>query len=399
MTGVILALLMVGAGAGGANTAARSDGGEIRLASASLDDLIAAARARIDAGEFAAADALLRRALRMDLKDPRPADLLREIYEGRDVRLPLDHPAVSAAVSQLGPAAWTTETEHFVIVSNADRDWTRERAALLEVAYDEVHRFGARLGVRMHPPEFRLVCVLVADHGQYEALAKRHDNVHAHWVLGYYASGSNRVVFYDDSTGPAFAAARARLDHIRAGITRGDRDARIAVEDEAARIGAAAADVSTAKTVHEAAHLVAYNCGIQSRARRAPFWFTEGLATNFESPTCRGRLGPESPVEAREREFDEIVAAGNLVPLEQFVGLLEAPESDRERVGVMYSQAYALFRYLARAEKEALGAFTRDLLAEPAGETTPERMRALFRARFGAPELVERRWLRFETAR
>ena len=402
-TGVSLGVVCLAAGAsgaGGRDGESRTESAtEIRLAPASMDDLVVGAQARLDAGDAAGADALLRRALRLDLRDPRPADLLREIYDGRGIRLAVDHDAVAEAMVQLGRGAWSTETEHFVIVSNADRAWTRDRAAMLEQAYDEVHRFGARVGVRMHPPESRLVCVLVGQHDQYEALALKHDNVRATWVSGYYASGSNRVVFYDDSTGPAFAGARARVEEARRRVAGGARDARMAVDAEDDRIAEAAKAASTAKTIHEAAHLVAYNCGLQSRARQSPFWFTEGLATNFETPTGKGRLGPESPVEFREAEFVGLVARGPTIPLDQFVGLLEAPETDRTRAGEMYAQAYALFRYLARTEREALGAFARDVLAEPPGESTPARMRELFSARFGPPDQVERRWLKFEGAR
>jgi hypothetical protein len=398
--GAVLGLVSVFAGAGGAGgIRANADAGEIRLATATIDDLMAGAHARVAAGDAAGADALLRRALRLDVRDPRPADLLREIYDGRGVRLPVDDGAVGDALAQLGAGSWSMETEHFVIVSNADRAWTQGRASMLERAYDEVHRFGGRIGVRMHPPEAKLVCVLVGRHDQYEALALEHDGVRASWVSGYYASASNRIVFYDDSTGPAFVAAKARLEEARGRAPRGNREAEVALEAEDSRIDGAALAASTAKTVHEAAHLVAYNCGMQSRARQAPFWFTEGLATNFETPTGAGRLGPESPVEFREAEFAALLARGGAMPVAQFVGVLEAPEDDRARAGDMYAQAYALFRFLARTDREALGGFARDLLSEPAGESTPERMRELFRDRFGPAEAVERRWVKFETSR
>ncbi len=407
-TGALLGLVCLSVGTGGLRSTARGADSptEIRLASASLDDLLAAAQSRIAAQDGVGADALLRRALRVDADDTRASDLLRVMYDGGGgFKLPIDRVGADAALSQLGPGAWESETPHFVIVSDADRTWTRQRGALLERAYDEVHRFGTKLGVRMHPPETKLLCVLLADHAEYETLAQTHDSVRATWVSGYYASGSNRVVFYDDSTGPAFADAKSRLQQMRDkvaaqhGSREQTREAQSALAAQDDRINAAASAASTAKTVHEAAHLIAYNCGIQSRARQAPFWFTEGLATNFETPTGQGRFGPESADDAREKEFDHLLIQGAAIPLAQFVGMTEAPEAERDRVETMYAQAYALFRYLSRSERDSLGKFASALLAEPAGTTSPARLRALFEAAFGPIDALERRWMKFEAAR
>lgn len=379
---------------------------EIELESASLEDLLVGAQERIGAIDGPGADALLRRALKVDAVDTRAADLLRVMYDGGGgFQLAVDRVRVDAALKQLGSGAWETETDHFVIVSNTSRAWTRQRAALLERAYKEVHRFGAKLGVRMHPPEAKLLCVLIADHDEYEALAQAHDGVRASWVAGYYASDSNRIVFYDDSTGPAFVEARNHLQQLRAQMessaSEGEQARAEAAELSAQidHIAAAVSAASTAKTVHEATHLVAYNCGLQSRARQAPFWFTEGLATNFESPTGQGKFGPDTPDESREKQFDAARAKTGTIPLAQFVSMVAAPESERAEAEHMYAQAYALFRYLARTDREALGAFANALLAEPPGEASPERLRELFEASFGFIEPLEKRWLKFEASR
>ncbi len=255
----------------------------------------------------------------------------------------------------------------------------------------------------MHPPDGKLLCVLLANHAEYEAIASTFDSVRATWVAGYYASDSNRIVFYDDSTSPAFVEARSHLQEMReqaaaqAGTEAAEAEAALSAQID--RISAAVNAASTAKTVHEAAHLVAYNCGLQSRARQAPFWFTEGLATNFESSTGQGKFGPETPDEKREKEFDETRAKTGTIPLAQFVGMMAAPETERAEAENMYAQAYALFRYLARAEAQGPGSFTNALLAEPPGQHSEERLRELFEMSFGPIEALEKRWLKFEGAR
>jgi len=409
--GLIVRQFLIGAGLGLACIAGGVASGadptsEIQLRSSSLEDLLAGAQDKIAEGDGKGADAMLRAALKLDPIDARAADLLKVMYDGGGgFQLPVDRVRVDAALKQLGPGAWETETDHFVIVSNASRSWTRQRGAILERAYKEVHRFGGKLGIRTNPPESKLLCVLLSDHAEYEAIAQAHDGVRASWVAGYYASDSNRIVFYDDSTGPAFVEARSHIEDLRKQVAAGVANAKEADEaqkvlsDQLDKIAAAVNAASTAKTVHEATHLVAYNCGIQSRARQAPFWFTEGLATNFETPTGQGKFGPDAPDPTREKEFDTALEKAGAIPLAQFVGMISAPEEGRTEAESMYAQAYALFRYLARSERASLGLFTTALMTEPAGESSPERFLELFEQYFGPVDALEKRWLKFEAAR
>jgi hypothetical protein len=161
------------------------------------------------------------------------------------------------------------------------------------------------------------------------------------------------------------------------------------VRSERARIEAAALERAEAKTVHEAAHLVAFNTGLQLRTHRYPFWITEGIGTAFETADSRGAFGPWSRYGPRDGEVRERLAG--FEPLEAFLGRTDAP-ADREGARSAYAQAYALFTFAATREPRALGGLLRDIAAEPAGETTGRRLVELFAGRFGPMDAFEARW-------
>ncbi|TVQ76975.1 MAG: DUF1570 domain-containing protein [Phycisphaeraceae bacterium] len=382
----------------------------------SVDDLLVLADQTREAGDLRGADALLRQAIALDRRDPRAATTLRAMYQTPGVSLPVDQEAVSELQARLGPTFRATQTRHFVVLSDSDPAWTRSREAMLERTYRQVFRFADRLGMSVHVPEAKLICVLVDDYDTYRSFAGKHDAVSAHWMAGYYTATGNRVVFYNDRTGPQFREAesvlrgyeadarRAREESVLAHRRR-DRDAVAAyaaradlieehVASERGRIAAAAEAMSTAKTIHEAAHLVAFNIGLQLRTHQYPFWLTEGLATNFESETGEGAFGPDTSVEQREEELRRAMGEGRLLPLREFVQMTHVPHDSEEAAGAMYPQAYSLFQHAARYDRGALRGLFEDLNEEPGGTIAPCRLLALFERHFGDVDVYERRWLR-----
>lgn len=368
-------------------------------------------------GRVAEADRLLRIVLKTDPDQQRAATMLRTLYTNYGLELAVDESSLSLVRDQLGEdnrdfARY--ESRHFVVLSNAPRDWTNQRLALLERTHFQYTRMMKLMGLQSVPPANKLICVLFDEHTDYAAFARRTDRVEAPWVAGYYASGSNRIVMYDDATGPTFAEANRQIEQLQQQAEQARRQARSAhrsqmdraqdyakrvrehADREAERIRALVRAASDAKAVHEAAHLIAFNCGLQSRSRRYPFWLTEGLATNFETEDATGAFGPDRPIDARERDFDRRMEAGALLPLRDLVQLVDIGHFESDHAGVAYAQSYALFRYLYRSNRDQLAQMFRDIEREPAGPISPERMLELFEQRIGPVDLVEREWLRFE---
>lgn len=319
-------------------------------------------------------------------------------------------------LAALGSRAGVTRAEPFLIVSDADTAWTQNRAALLQRAAHQFKRFADRLGYRVEPSDEPLVVVLINDHERYARFAQRHDAVEAGWVAGYYASLSNRVVFYNDATGPSAAQAGAKLreyDELVARAKEMASDARrerrgddaatlekrasemaARLKHEKQRVTSATRINGQAKAVHEAVHLLAFNWGLQARDREYPFWLTEGLATNFETEKPGNAFGPEHEFDPRRRDFDRVREGGRLIPLEVFVQMMTVPGDDEETADVMYAQSWSLFRYLFRYEREALCEYFRDIKRQPPGRMGPKRHLEIFRARFGDVESLERAWLK-----
>lgn len=379
-------------------------------------DVYRAVAAMVEAGQWNRADALLRSALIENPDDDIAAQALRDMYRLPGVLPLVDESEVSRTQEQLGPGYSRYETDHFVALSNCDPQWTRQRVDLLERTYHQFHRVMKRLDLQNVPPRNRLLCVLIEDHAAYTAFARDHDGVDAAWVAGYYASRTNRVVFYNDATGPAFRSAAEQIDQFRkvaqtaerrADTVRGDRadqsaaalraqakrfKEHLSVEQSRLREQVEAASIT--KTIHEATHLIAFNCGLQSRAHQYPFWLTEGLATSFETLDPDGAFGPDTPMEARDQEFAQVVNDGLFVPTEAFIQMNSLSGADADTARAMYAEAQALFKHMFRYERERLAAYFRDIQREPAGAISPRRHGEMFLERFGRPERIEREWLR-----
>lgn len=338
---------------------------------------------------------------------------LRRMHRRSGFRRAVDEEQVGEIERILGPSFVRTETDHFVILSDADRGWTRERARLLERTALQFRRVMERISYPMVPPEKKLLCVFFEKHEMYRGFASVQDGVEASWIAGYYTGLANRAVFYDDRTGPSFLTAYSRLDghqetveQTRAQVIslrrQKDMDGARNLSEQAdnlerelkrerARLLEEVRESSESKAIHEATHLLAFNCGVQSRTREYPFWLTEGLASSFETSNPNAAFGPDRPTEYRESEFVRASHVG-LIPLEEFVGMTTVPENDGDLADVLYAQAYSLFAYLYRYERQALGAYLQDVWTQDTGVRSTESHRELFVKHFGRIGALEHRW-------
>jgi hypothetical protein len=379
---------------------------------------MAAAERAIREQRYDDAEGFLRVVLRDEPDHPEAAESLRRLHAMGGGKLAIDEALVRGSERALGRGFRREQTKHFTIVTDCDVSWSRERGRLLERAYDQFSRVMRRMDLESAPPRKKLVCVLIDDHGEYAAFARAQDGVKASWVAGYYASLTNRVVFYNDATGPGFRAADDELaqyeDRIkeieqRAREARREKqsdfaerldeqalDLRGQVNAERKRLTNEAGEASVAKTIHEAMHLLAFNRGLQTRTHQFPFWLTEGFATCFETEDISRSFGPDFPNEVRDQELLGAIERRAMVPVGLLVSLNSIEEHSADDAEVMYAQAYGLFRYLFRTERDSLAGLFRDIAAEPAGYLPARRQMQLFEGRFGHPDDVEQRWLAWE---
>ncbi len=338
---------------------------------------------------------------------------MRILHDRSDFNLPVDEGSVAETLKDLGGKYRRSETQHFVVLSNTTRNWTAARSRLLERSYHEFFRVMDRMGYPAHPPKAKLLCVLIKDHSTYERFASKADGVHAGWVAGYYAGLSNRVVLYDDMTGPAFESAFAQLDQFKLQAKQADAEARAesragnkaqakALKKHAAdlrrhekkerhRIEKEAREASESKMIHEAVHLIAFNSGVQSRAHEYPFWLTEGLAMSFETNRPNAAFGPDTGHSSRSGDLERCFSEGQSIPLADLIGVSEATEETSSVAETLYCQTSVLFDHLYADDREAVAGLFAKYLEQPAGDLNAGMHRDLFASQIGEPIVIESR--------
>ena len=361
------------------------------ISDARVERLLAEAKQAEGEERWGDASLALRAVLEEDPDHAVAAPALLALHEGGRVDVSVDEGEVASVAKILGDGFYRVETPWFVVLSDCDEVWTAARAGVLERTARQYRKAMEKLGLAWTPPSSKLVCVLFAEHGDFVAFAGEHDGVRANWVSGYYATGSNRVAFFDERTSPSVRRAQERLDEADA---RSGTDARRALAQARDDLDAHAREASIAKTVHEAVHQLAFNCNLQRRSRSYPFWFTEGLASSFETGEPRHAFGPS----IEQPETDEAVRAawerGALLPLVELVAVTDASGLSTEAASVIYAQSNSLFRYLYRFEREEVAAYARALWSSEGGNHDGVAHEKLFREHFGDPSSLERKWLK-----
>lgn len=375
---------------------------------------LTAGRREAEEGNLREADAAYRTAWEDPATRDRAAAALTELHETPGFTLETNEAAVTFTMNRLGSAFQRYDTPHFVVLSDCDSSWTNARGDLLERTRTQFFRVARKMGLPAAPHRTKLLCVLFNDHDAYQAFARANDGLEAGWVAGYYATLSNRIVFYNDATSPMYEAVRDRLNtferQMKEARNKAEEATRNQQKDLALRLLASADDLdkqirrersrlgeratahSTAKTIHEAVHLLSFNCGAQLGDHDYPFWLSEGFATSFETEHVGDAFGPDRSTGngPRRDRFDELRREGRLTPVEQLVTVSEVPDWDAEMADGMYAQSYVLFSYLYRHDPEGMGRYLKALSAEPAGRLSAARQLDLFRAAFGEPSDLDR---------
>ncbi len=272
----------------------------------------------------------------------------------------------------------TRTARHFLICYDTTDAFAVQRAAL-EKAYDA---FLFNFNMRKLRPDFlsrRLVVILFKSRDDYLAYAKQTEGADLSWAAGYYSQRTNRTAFYDDSSGPGaenveqtLAELRAKLKDLNVQIARAslqnqtglantltverNRTSEV-VRQVDLRVGNAVGMQNNVKTVHEAAHQLAFNTGIQTRLIDYPLWFSEGLACSFEVEDSTHRRGPGLVNTGRLGVLKDAFRKGKVVSLDTFITYPQPEKMDDETMGVFYAESWALFHYLYHTNRQGLESY------------------------------------------
>lgn len=236
-------------------------------------------------------------------------------------------------LAELPPGFEVYDTANYVICHNTSRGYALWCGALLERLHKAFTNFWSRKGFELKDPEFPLVACVFADKGSYGRFALPELGETVDSVVAYYSLRTNRITMYD-------------LSGIELGGRSTTRMNSAAQINEILSNPKAAFMVAT--IVHEATHQIAYNCGLHQRYSDCPLWFSEGIATYFETPdltSSRGWRSIGKVNQLRLRQFREYVPRRPVNSIQTLV-TDDSRLRDTSTATEAYAEAWALTYFL-----------------------------------------------------
>jgi hypothetical protein len=111
---------------------------------------------------------------------------------------------------------------------------------------------------------------------------------------------------------------------------------------------------NNATTMHEGAHQISFNMGIQTRAVDYPMWFSEGLACCFEVEDAAGHRGPALINYGRVEPLKKALKDETLLPVDRFIVAAMPSTSDTTAITLQYAEGWALFHYLYKFQRDGM---------------------------------------------
>jgi hypothetical protein len=265
----------------------------------------------------------------------------------------------------------TTESDHYVVVSNTGQafvDWT---VAMLERLHDAFRYFWDRQGFETHDPEFPLPVVIVKSRDQFTQLATYDRTPGSAKGQGYFLVTANRTTLVDLTASEAASSAR-NLAEVQRLVKRNP--------------------ASVATVVHEATHQIAFNCGMHRRYADNPVWLTEGIAMYVETPDLNSRRGWRTIGRVNRNRLEQFRDfASKRRETDTLKTLLQSNLrfAKAETALDAYAEAWALTHFLIRTKPRDFVNYLQKIAAKPLLQwDEPETRVADFRNVFGSlPEI------------
>ena len=280
-------------------------------------------------------------------------------------------------------------TEHFVVLHKPNAAYVDGACRTLEYAYGHFYDVFSQAGFDLSRPKDRLVWICFPQKNGFNKYALQAEGMDLSWLDGYYSTLTNRVAIVQPDQ-------KTRQREKIVGPSAGE--IRVAVAGRSPHEGVLPMSVAgqrfdVTRLTHEVAHQLSFNSGIQKRGMMYPLWVSEGLATNFEFDGSLA-AGVEHCNAARCNGLLEAYAAGELVPLRQFVAQTTVPP-DTHVGRRYYAQAWGFFQFILTERCENLQTYLHRLVEERPEHRDASLMLAEFTAAFGLPEALEPAWNAF----
>ena len=261
-------------------------------------------------------------------------------------------------------------TEHFIVCYNTSDAYARWNANLYERLFKGFYRFWKEKGVDLNPPRFPMVALVFESKADYVRYAEQ-EFQGAENTIGYYHQSTNRLASFDltgieNMLPPGVSVARDELIE------------KILSRPEAER--------TVATIVHEACHQISFNSGLQVRLGDNPLWFSEGLATFFESPDLTSSNGWAGIGKVNWHNFTILSRYLPNRPANSLEMLLvdDARMRAGETMANAYAEAWGLTYYLIKSKSKPFVNYVKSVRDKPPGtQSTPKERIELFQKCFG----------------
>jgi hypothetical protein len=313
------------------------------------------------------------------------------------------------------PQLSRTESEHYVLLSDAPLDHAQHVTRLLESTLKSFYANCDAMRLEASQPRHKLVAVLFREKSDFAAFAKSQDGMQNSWAAGYYSPTVDRLVMFDAMSNDTVKQAMGKLKNNEQRVAQQARGAGAGALDaggvggQAARINqqiqaqkheiaSAATDSFVGTVTHEAAHQLFFHSGVQKRGVTYPLWLAEGLATGFEaSDTADADLGFQSDNPKRRAAMTEALQGDRLIPLRVLVSkdrYVSGTNSQEGELKDFYGQSCIFTMWLARSRPTELRRYLEAL--KQGAYAMPSKREENFEAIFGPIDSLERVWLRAE---
>ena len=255
------------------------------------------------------------------------------------------------------------QTDHWIIAYTADEQQVDQVATALERLHVVFSETFEKIGYELTKPEKPLEVVLYADKKSYDAHQARRVRPRTIPGNGAYSPRSNRIVLI-------VPGSRRRSSLINL-------------------------------TVHEGAHQLAFNLGVQDRRKSYPPWIGEGLASAFETRDLDSEFGPLSNLRnPRWRNMALRATTGRTLPVSELIVLHRPsgdPEDESQRSAMqdnsaIYNQGASVIVFMMREKPSGFMKYLRELEKLPRFRDPSEMWRDAFVNAFGDPDEFEEGW-------
>ncbi len=284
----------------------------------------------------------------------------------------------------------STTTEHFVLFHEPRAGYAAGACRTLEYAYEYFYDVFSKAGFDLSRSQDRLVWICFPRKSGFSRYALQAEGMDLSWLDGYYSTLTNRVAIVQrDQKAPRREEAVPLSGSGPEAVVAAHRSPREGV----LAMAAAGQQFDVTRLTHEVAHQLSFNSGIQKRGVMYPLWVSEGLATNFEFDGT-GSAGLEHCNMARCHGLVEAYAAGELVPLRQFV-VQTTVSPDLHAGRRYYAQAWGFFHFILTEHPESLRVYLHHIAKDRLDHREAATMLAEFTEAFGSPDALEESWRAF----